>query len=142
VAIRATFRVDSRNRLTRPRKQQPPILAPQHLGKPGESSLRYDTDFVLRRPATDVIVHGIAHAPGGAAARSVDVAMAVGGRTKALRVHGPRQWEKRVSGVMPSAAVPFTQMPITYSCAVPGYVELPAGFTGNQAFLRMTTPHN
>ena len=28
------------------------------------------------------------------------------------------------------------------SCAVPGYVELPAGFAENQAFLCLATPHN
>jgi hypothetical protein len=121
VAIRATFRFDSRNRLIRPREQQPPILAPQHLGKPGQSSLRYDTDFVLRRPATDVIAHGIAHAPGGAPARSVDVGMRVAGRTKGLRVHGPRVWERRVSSVVPGPAASFAQMPKTYELGYGGW---------------------
>jgi hypothetical protein len=40
------------------------------------------------------------------------------------------------------AALDIYHAVILDSCAVPGYVELPAGFAGNQAFLRMTTPHN
>jgi hypothetical protein len=35
-----------------------------------------------------------------------------------------------------------SKLTLIYSCAVPGYVELPAGFTGNQAFLCLPTPHN
>jgi DNA replication protein DnaC len=35
-----------------------------------------------------------------------------------------------------------THILICDSCAAPGYVELPTGFAGNLAFLRIRTPHN
>src|SRR5262245_48410116 len=71
VAVRGTFDIGADGEVTRAEKQQPIVFEPQYLGEPGFSSLRYDTDFVLRKPRTDVYLHATAHAPGGRAARSV-----------------------------------------------------------------------
>ncbi|MEP7123520.1 MAG: DUF2169 domain-containing protein [Byssovorax sp.] len=117
VAVRATFSFDAHGRVTVAKDQQDVRLAPEYLGAPGRSSLRYDMDLVRMKSGTDVLVHAHAHAPGGRAAPHVDVGWTVGPLTKQLRVMGDRVWERRISGLAPSEPTPFVAMPIRYERA-------------------------
>lgn len=74
-------------------EQEPVLFAAQPLegDDPSACPLLFDADTALHKPLTDVVVHGIAHAPGGRAAREFEVAVLVGERRRVLRVFGPRQ---------------------------------------------------
>jgi hypothetical protein len=95
-------------------------LAPKHLGDPTGSSLRYDTDFVLTKPTTDVILHGSAYTPRGEPATSVDVSLRVGDIRKTLRVTGNRSFLQNGLGIAPGDAQPFRKLPLIYERAFGG----------------------
>jgi hypothetical protein len=67
-----------------------------------------------------VVIHGHACAPGGRPAKSVDVAIRVAGRLKALRAHGHRVWYRSAFGLAISDAAPFIRMPLVYERAFGG----------------------
>jgi hypothetical protein len=120
VVVKATFDIANDGKLTLADEQPPPLHAPEFWGEPGLSSVRYEADMVAKKPGTDVIVNAHAHAPKGKPARSVDVALRVGGLTKSLVVHGTRVYTSGISGLGTSKAVPFTSKPITYEWAYGG----------------------
>jgi hypothetical protein len=120
VAVRCTFQIHPDGTTSPAEEQDPVVMAPKHLGEPGASSLRYDTDFVLTKPTTDVILHGCAYAPGGEPATTVDVSLRVGAVRKALRVTGDRPYQQSVLGVAVGPVQPFTKMPLTYERAYGG----------------------
>ena len=103
VAIRATFEIEPGGHLRLADERLPPVLAPEHFGEPGESSLRYDSDLLAIKPTTDVLVLGSAHAPGGRPASSVSVMLRVGTIDKQLVVHGERVYYEGVAGLATTA---------------------------------------
>jgi hypothetical protein len=122
VAVKATYRVrvDGTTELSEP--QTPLFYSAEHIGEPGQSSIRYEADLIPTKPATDVIVNGHAYAPGGHPAVSVDVSVRVGPVTKHLRVFGDRRWYVGVSGrLRPSSPANFHRMPIIYERAFGGW---------------------
>ena len=120
VAVRATFEVGAGGQLTLADEQLPPVLAPEHHGEPGESSLRYDSDLLALKPATDIIVVGHAHAPRGRPATSVDVTLRAGPLEKTLVVHGERVYYDGVTGLTTTKPQPFVDRPIVYEHAFGG----------------------
>jgi hypothetical protein len=117
VAVRATFTVAPDGKLALADEQLPPVLAPEHHGEPGASSLRYDSDLLARKPTTDVLVVGSAHAPRGKPATSVPVVLRVGKLEKQLVVHGERAYYEGVAGLTTTAPRPFVTRPIQYELA-------------------------
>lgn len=120
VAVRGTFSIDPRGRPTLADEQLPPILAPEHVGKPGESSLRYDSDLLEHKPGTDVVVLGSAHAPRGRPAATVPVVLRVGPLEKQLLVHGNRAYYEGAMGLTTTSPQPFVTQPIQYELAFGG----------------------
>jgi hypothetical protein len=120
VAVRATFTVAPGGRLSLADEQLPPVLAPEHHGEPGKSSLRYDSDLMARKPNTDVLVVGSAHAPRGKPAASVPVVLRLGPIEKQLVVHGERAYYEGVAGLTTTAPRPFVTRPIQYELAYGG----------------------
>lgn len=116
VAVKATFAVAADGALTVADEQPPVTLIPRHFGKPGQSSLRYESDLQRTKVATDIVVLGSAHAPGGRAVTQLDVGFAVGKVAKALRVFGDRVWKRG----RPGEPQPFVSMPIVYERAYGG----------------------
>lgn len=119
VSTKATFDVTS----GLPRladQQRPPALAPHYHGEPGSSSLRCDSDLLLVKSGTDIIADACAHAPGGRACRSMEVALRCGLVQKRLQVQGKRLFFLHLGSVATSDPVPFEQMPITYEGAYGG----------------------
>lgn len=116
VAVKATFDIlpDGRTAVC---AEQPPVLrVAEHHGEPGRSSIRYESDLVLTKKTTDVVVVGHAHAPGGNAATQIDAGFKVGPIQKVLRVFGDRVWES--AGASPPR--PFEKMPLVYERAYGG----------------------
>ncbi|MCM5680087.1 DUF2169 domain-containing protein [Schlegelella sp. S2-27] len=116
VAVKASFTLQPDGRLKVADEQPPVTQAPRHNGKPGGSSLQYDTDLPRTRLTTDVILNGCAHAPRAEPVASLDVGLAVGPVVKMLRVFGDRIWQGRSM----SSPRPFTAMPLVYERAYGG----------------------
>jgi hypothetical protein len=103
--------------------EQPDVLRlPVHNGKAGASSVRYESDLILTKTTTDVILTGQAHAPAGRPVEEIIVEMRVGSLAKKLLVCGERRW---ISGG-PSRPEPFLSMPIVYERAFGGVDPLSA----------------
>src|ERR1043166_9212568 len=93
--------------------QEPPPMADEYVGEPGQSSIRREGQSPYTKPATDVCVCGDACAPDGRPATAMDVRIRVGPCAVDMRVHGDRVWERAVTlGVRPSEALPFMTMPL------------------------------
>src|SRR5262245_48566872 len=120
VVVKATYDVLPSGALELSKEPLKPLQIPKYIGADGQSSLRYEADLVAMKPATDVYLNAVAYAPNGRAASRVDVAFRVGGLRTQLIVFGERTWSRAVGGVVPSAASPFSAMPITYERAFGG----------------------
>ncbi len=84
VAVKCTFDI-SADGTTTPSAEQPPVLrVPEHNGDPARSSVRFESDIVLTKKTTDIIVVGHAYAPAGRAVTSLDVGFRVGPVQKVL----------------------------------------------------------
>ncbi|AGC44064.1 hypothetical protein MYSTI_02748 [Myxococcus stipitatus DSM 14675] len=120
VALKGTFQTNTRGEMTLATEQRPLVTADEHYGNPGSSSVRYECDFVLEKPLTDVIVVGSAVAPGSQRVTVLPVRLEVQGRTKDLMVYGERRWERSLRGVVASKPLPFIKMPLTFELAFGG----------------------
>lgn len=65
VVVKATFSIDRQGKLCLDDEQAPPRLVGEYYGEDGASSLKYETDLVIPKRATDFLVLGHAYAPGG-----------------------------------------------------------------------------
>jgi hypothetical protein len=121
VAVRATFDIARSGKLGLSDVQKPPVLAPEYFGKPGESSLRADSDLLAMKPCTDVVLDAHAHVPGGKRASQVSVSMRIAQVTKTLLVHGDRVYYKSpTGGLTTSSPQPFSTRAIRYEAAYGG----------------------
>jgi hypothetical protein len=121
IAVRATFDISAGGECSVADQQEPVALVPQYLGKPGQSSLRCDTDMVRTKPGTDVLVNASAYAPLGKGVTEVPVSLSVGPIRKTLIIKGNRLWTRGYSGLVPSKPEPFSKLPILYERAYGGF---------------------
>jgi hypothetical protein len=117
VAVRCTFDIKP-DGSTKAADTQPPVVAAPEYIDPDQpqSSLKYDTDLVRTKTATDVIVLGHAYAPDEQPVTELDVGFQIGPLIKNLRVSGDRVWQ----GGAITAPEPFIKMPIIYERAYGG----------------------
>ncbi|MBX6362555.1 MAG: DUF2169 domain-containing protein [Gemmatimonadetes bacterium] len=101
-------------------EQLPVVVADEHYGDPATSSIRAPSDISLVKPATDVLLVGSAHAPGGRPAAYVDVSLRVGPVGRTVRVFGDRYWVSSGAGVTPTYPEPFQVMPLVWERAYGG----------------------
>jgi len=120
VAVKGTFTVTPDGETELAGEQAAVLRAAEYFGEPGQSSLLLDTDLVLEKPTTDVVLHGQAYAPGRREATEVVVSMAVGPLRKSLRIIGDRQWIGGLGGLELTAPQPFEQKPIRYERSLGG----------------------
>jgi len=118
VAVKCTFsiRPDGSTEVTKP--QPPVVLAPEYIdpARAAWSSLRYDSDLVATKVATDIVVPGHAYAPAGGRVTELDVGVHIGPVAKRLRVIGDRVWH----GTSIGEPRPFAKMPLVYERAYGG----------------------
>ena len=120
VAVKATFDILPGGR-TRPAAEQSRVcLAPEYHGEPGQSSLRLDTDLILNKPNTDILVNGHVYAPGGRATPRCDVGFRVGDVSKRLVAIGDRPYLANVFGTSIGEPRPFLKIPLCYERAFGG----------------------
>ncbi len=122
VVVKATYDIGQDGTLTLSDEQVEPLHAPEYNGVDGESSLRYETDLIAMKPATDVYLNGIAYAPEGRPATKVKVSFRIDHLHKELLVYGGRTWQRTLTGeVKASPPTPFKTMPITYEQTFGGF---------------------
>ena len=112
VAVKATFDIAPDGTLMLAEQQPPPLLAAEHWGEPGSSSLRYDADVVPPKPTTDVVVNGSAYAPRGRPTKKITASLRVADVHKTVIVYGPRVYY--ISGwrsLKVSEAQPLSRIP-------------------------------
>ena len=119
VMVAATYAIGLDGATTLAPEQRPVCLVPEHVGEPGASSLRRDSDLVLGKVTTDVLLIGHAHAPDGREVSELSVGMAVGGLEKILSIYGDRTWVEPALGLT-TRAMPFVTMPLGYERAYGG----------------------
>lgn len=101
---------------------QPPVvaapepMAPMEAATSAEPSLRFESDLVRTKTATDVLVLGHCYAPDGRPITALDAGFRVGPVVKRLRVLGERYWR----GGRPSPPEPFLRMPLRWERAFGG----------------------
>lgn len=119
VMVAATFEISLDGRTALAEEQLPVCLVPEHTGEPEASSLRRESDLVLRKATTDVLLVGQAHAPGDREVTELSVGMSVGSMEKVLWVHGDRAWVEPMLGLT-TKPIPFRSMPLVYERAYGG----------------------
>ncbi len=120
VAVRGTWTISERGGLTL--MQEPPPLMPTdvHWGDPVTSSVRYEADLGLMKPATDVALVGSAVASKGRA-RKMTVRFRVGPLRRAVVVRGERIWRFGLLGLwLRSPTRPFARVPLRWELAAGG----------------------
>lgn len=114
VMVKATFDIKPQLKLS---EEQLPIGEEDvYWGEPGESSLRYSSDYHIGKASTDIILSGHAYAPKGEPTRYCECGIKVGNIQMRVAVFGNRQWK---NGEI-TQAEPFTIMPLTYENAYGG----------------------
>jgi len=144
VMVKATFNIASKWTLVD--EQIPPVEADIYWGEPETSSIKYASDYHTGKPATDIIMTGLACASGQQMTNQLDVHLSVGKVSKSVRVFGDRQW---IDGQI-SHPAPFKTMPLVYEKSFGGmhFVEgeidsseernpLGCGFAGNRSAREM-----
>ncbi len=116
VVCRATFQLRP-GEATLAAQQEAPNNADAHWDNDPPRSLRAVSDLVPLKPLADVLLVGLAYAPGGRPVRSLVARLAVGTIDKSISLHCDRSIE--ASGSMREGAS-FARMPIVYERAAGG----------------------
>src|ERR1700730_13804797 len=104
VVVNATFDVSPDGECQAADEQAPFVHCDEHYGEPGESSVRYECDFVPVKSRADVLVNGEAVVPDGRAVSALEVMLAGPGINKRVLVTGDRVWEDGSGGTEASVA--------------------------------------
>jgi hypothetical protein len=121
VLVKRTFDIVPNGECTLAAEDRPLLPGDVFWDDPMNSSPRYESDFVPFKPATDVVLNGVAYAPGGAPTRACTVTLRVGDRIRSIGVIGDRV-AHYVEGGTPSFTdpAPFTTMELRYERAYGG----------------------
>jgi hypothetical protein len=114
--VKCTYALGKSGKLEPAAKQRPVQPVDDFYGEPGESSVRWESDLAVYKPATDVVVLGHAYPPRRPEPQ-IQVALRVGPVFRVLTVFGDRRWRK---GLGMSAPEPFAKMPLIYERAFGG----------------------
>src|SRR5215471_6879085 len=93
VSVKGTYTIAEDGSLKLAEKQEPVTFGPKYRGEPTQSSLLYETDLMLTKAATDVVVNATAYAPYSHPVESIEVSIQISEWCKKLSVYGDRQWQ-------------------------------------------------
>lgn len=102
-------------------------LVDEYHGEPGTSELRYPSDAVVGKVATDVLLLGSAYAAGKLVH---DVELRVGDLVRSARVFGAREWVRDGDNVTMGAPEPFEELALRYEHAGHDAERNPLGSEG------------
>jgi hypothetical protein len=121
VLVKRSYRLVTRAPAQRLDCAQPLVPGDRHFGDPMNSTVAFESDHVPFKPATDVVVHATAYAPGGSPAQEIIASVVVGKRRKDIVVIGDRQAHFRERGdPVFTDPEPFGTMPMRYERAYGG----------------------
>lgn len=118
VIAKATYEVGDDGELVPAEEPSPVRLADEPWDDAETSSLRYASDVCTAKRGVDVLVIGEAWSPQPVAV--IDVGIAVGDRTTALRVHGPRCYYRGLTGMAIGSAANFERLQLRWEYAYGG----------------------
>lgn len=118
--VKATFSIVPGKPLTLADRQRDVRLGDVTWGAPEIADIRLPGDFCFAKTGTDVVLAGHAVPHARRPATHVDVAIRIGDRRKALRVHGPRRWRRSFNGVVPGPSAAAEPTPLAWSRAYGG----------------------
>lgn len=121
VLLKRSYAIRHGHRCVRATVDAPLAAGDEHFGDPLNTTIRQESDFVPWKTATDVVLNGAAHAPGGRPVQELAVRLTIGAASKAVLVLGDRVAHHR-PGRAPlfSDPAPFTAMPLRYERAFGG----------------------
>jgi hypothetical protein len=121
VLVKRSYAIGAGRRCVRSPRDNALVPGDVHFGDPLNSTVRFESDFVPWKTATDVVLNGSVHAPGGRPVTELVASLAVGETVKSLLVLGDRTAHHR-DGRPPvfSEPAPFATMPIRYERAFGG----------------------
>lgn len=121
VLVKRTFDIVPRGECVASAKDRPLLAGDVFWDEPMNSSVRYESDFVPFKLATDVVVDGVVYAPGGEPTASCVAAVQVDESLASIVVVGDRV-ARYTNGATPwfSEPVPFTTMELRYERAYGG----------------------
>jgi hypothetical protein len=121
VLIKRTFDIVPGQECVRALEDSPFNSGDEFWDHPMNSSVRYESDFIPFKPGTDVVLNGVARAPGGRPVTSCSVALQIGSKRKELTIFGDRI-ARYADGRPPvfTDPEPFTTMPVQYERAYGG----------------------
>ena len=127
VGVKATFDLKANNPPELAAVQDPVTVTPLFVGDDAQATMLRDVELTMDHDGTDVVVNGIAHAPGGKPTDSVLTSVKIDQIEAQAMVTGDRVWTESVLHVVPSDAQPFVTMPIIYERAFGGGHATDAG---------------
>lgn len=121
VLLKRTFAIVPGGVCTRAAEDQPLVPGDVFWDDPVTSSVRYESDFIPFKLATDVVLNGLVHAPGGAPTPMCTAALQLGDRQQTIVVSGERV-ARYAPGGTPwfTEPLPFTTMELRYERAYGG----------------------
>lgn len=127
VLVKRTYNIPADTLATRASRDEPLRSSPEYYGvkEPQLDPLKFDTDEIPYKLATDIVFIGKAYAPGGKAVFNCSVSLQVGKQSKNLMITGNRICYYR-AGRNPviSEPQPFQQLEIRYDKAYGGIDKL------------------
>lgn len=119
------------------RQEQPPIrLEDRFGGDPATSALLEEQEIAPRKPATDLTLRAIAHAPGGKPTEDWPVEITIPERlTYGFHVRGPSQWRRHLlRGWRRDRPAAVRTVPVEYALAYGGSVSDDQGTIGTHEY--------
>jgi hypothetical protein len=111
--VKATFDIMPDGGVELSPEQRDIEWADVYAGKPGSSSVLYESDATWGRMGTDIALIGHAY-PKRAGDRQVDVGLRVGQLEKRARVFGDRCWQTILGFAQISTPEPFEKLPLVW----------------------------
>jgi len=129
VVVKGTFAMVPDEPATAADEQLPLCFGDEFNDPDKGGSVKFESDLAPYKPRADIVLVGMAHAPGGRPATTVDVSVRVGQTRKVVRVLGNRAWRWRGPFLAPKPGkpAPFTQVPLVYERAFGGIDKVAGG---------------
>ena len=121
VLLKRTYSIVPGKACERAEADKKVLTADQFWDDPMNSSVKFEGDFIPYKPATDVVLNGVAYAPGARPTHSMVASLSVGDSRKEILVLGDRTAQYRDGG-MPAFTdpEPFETMELRYERAYGG----------------------
>lgn len=139
VVAKATWAIPEPGQRPRPLAPLPPSMVDDYFGEPGESAMRYGSDFARFKPFCDVVFDACAHAPSGTEVLQLNAGWKVGDLQKQVRVIGSRHWTNEGATQL-SEPKPFSAVALHYGNAFGGSLQRGHGDGGVLADVFLPNP--